>query len=74
MFKRFCQKMIYCNHFDCFVLCNKINNQCVNRLFSQTLLWNLKSPVKQGNPNTSSEIKLCLFFIYSGSRSSLVRD
>ena len=39
---------------------------------SQILLGNPRGPVKQGNPNTFAEVKLCLLFIYSGSRSSFL--
>ena len=28
---------------------------------SQTLLWNPRGPIEQGNLNTCAEIKLCLF-------------
>ena len=41
---------------------------------SQTLLRNPKGPVELGKLNTNTEVKLCLFFIYSGSRNSLARD
>ena len=29
---------------------------------SQTFLGNPQGPIKPGNPNTSTEVKLCLFF------------
>ena len=29
---------------------------------SQTLLWNPRGSIEQGNPNTCAEVKLCLFF------------
>ena len=35
---------------------------------SQTVLRNPKGQVKLDNPNTSAEVKLYIFFIYSGSR------
>ena len=41
---------------------------------SETLLGNPRGPVEQGNPNTCAEVKLCLFFIYSDSKSSLLQD
>ena len=44
------------------------------RCMSQTLLGNPRGPVEQGNPNICAEVKLYLFFIYSGLRSSLLRD
>ena len=43
-------------------------------LLSQTLLGNPRGAVEQGNRNTSTEAKLCLFFIHSSSRSSLLQD
>ena len=41
---------------------------------SQTLLWNSRELVEQGNPNIYAEVMLCVFLIYSGSKSSLLRD
>ena len=41
---------------------------------SQNLPENPKGPVEHGNPNTCAEVKLRLFFIYSGLRNSLPRD
>ena len=38
---------------------------------SQNLPENPKGPVELGNPNTCAEVKLRLFFIYSGLRNSL---
>ena len=47
----------------------KTHTNLSNQTFvSQTLLGKPKGSVELGNPNTNPEKKLCLFFIYFGSR------
>ena len=41
---------------------------------SQTLHKNSKEPIELGNLNACTEVKLCLYFIYSGSKNSLLQD
>ena len=55
--------------------CENCNSYCFTYLHTHenvivtTLLGNPKERIVQGNPNTCIKVKLCLFFIYSGSRN-----